>query len=53
MTEKTVRDWMDLASKELKGSDPQDLVWQTPEGIPVKGRYGPEGSFERRVRRHS
>ncbi|WP_249694854.1 methylmalonyl-CoA mutase [Stappia sp. WLB 29] len=43
MTEKkTVRDWMDLASKELKGSDPQDLVWQTPEGIPVKPLYTEE-----------
>ena len=43
MTEKkTVRDWMDLASKELKDSDPQDLVWQTPEGIPVKPLYTEE-----------
>jgi len=36
---KTVRDWMDLASKELKGRDPEELVWQTPEGIPVKPLY--------------
>ncbi len=43
MTEKkTVRDWMDLASKELKGSDPEALVWQTPEGIPVKPLYTEE-----------
>jgi len=42
MTKKTVRDWMDLASKELKDSDPQDLVWQTPEGIPVKPLYTEE-----------
>ena len=28
--------WQKLASKERKGADPDDLVWQTPEGIPVK-----------------
>ncbi|WP_417768039.1 methylmalonyl-CoA mutase [Stappia sp.] len=39
---KTVRDWMDLASKELKGGDPEGLVWQTPEGIPVKPLYTEE-----------
>jgi methylmalonyl-CoA mutase len=42
MTEKTVRDWMDLATKELKGRDPQELVWNTPEGIPVKPLYTAE-----------
>jgi methylmalonyl-CoA mutase len=33
---------MDLASKELKGRDPQELVWNTPEGIPVKPLYTAE-----------
>ena len=33
------RDWLDLASKEMKGGDPQSLIWQTPEGIPVKPVY--------------
>jgi methylmalonyl-CoA mutase len=28
--------WRDLATKERKGASPDDLVWQTPEGIPVK-----------------
>src|SRR5690242_3577336 len=28
--------WADLARKERKGADPDGLVWQTPEGIPVK-----------------
>uniref|UniRef100_UPI003BADB97F methylmalonyl-CoA mutase n=1 Tax=Stappia sp. TaxID=1870903 RepID=UPI003BADB97F len=42
MTEKTVRDWMDLATKELKGRDPETLVWNTPEGIPVKPLYTAE-----------
>jgi methylmalonyl-CoA mutase len=32
-------DWKALAAKELKGRDPDDLVWQTPEGIPVKPLY--------------
>ncbi|MEO0547153.1 MAG: methylmalonyl-CoA mutase family protein, partial [Pseudomonadota bacterium] len=33
------RDWLDLASKEMKGGDPQTLVWNTPEGIAVKPLY--------------
>jgi methylmalonyl-CoA mutase len=32
-------DWRDLASKELKGIDPDELVWHTPEGIDVKPLY--------------
>jgi methylmalonyl-CoA mutase len=32
-------DWRELAEKELKGADPDSLVWQTPEGIPVKPLY--------------
>jgi methylmalonyl-CoA mutase len=31
--------WRELASKDLKGSDPDVLVWQTPEGIPVRPLY--------------
>ena len=38
-TPKTVQDWQDLAKRELKGGDPADLVWQTPEGIAVKPLY--------------
>ena len=33
------RDWINIASKEMKGGDPQSLVWNTPEGIPVKPIY--------------
>ena len=33
-----LRDWEELAGKELKG-DPESLVWDTPEGIPVKPLY--------------
>ncbi|MFA5565890.1 MAG: methylmalonyl-CoA mutase [Acidimicrobiia bacterium] len=32
-------DWKALAAKELKGRDPDDLIWDTPEGIPVKPLY--------------
>ncbi len=39
MGKKTVADWHDLASKELKGRDPDELTWQTPEGIAVKPLY--------------
>ncbi|MDH6295033.1 methylmalonyl-CoA mutase [Agrobacterium fabrum] len=35
---KTVRDWLQLAEKELKRS-PETLVWNTPEGIDVKPLY--------------
>ena len=31
--------WAEAASKDLKGSDPADLVWDTPEGIAVKPLY--------------
>ena len=32
-------EWRQLASKELKGADPDTLVWETPEGIPVNPLY--------------
>ncbi|MGV1986400.1 methylmalonyl-CoA mutase [Agrobacterium sp. 22-221-1] len=38
MTKKSVRDWLQLAEKELKRS-PDTLVWHTPEGIEVKPLY--------------
>jgi methylmalonyl-CoA mutase len=31
--------WRELARQERKGADPAGLVWQTPEGIPVKPLY--------------
>jgi methylmalonyl-CoA mutase len=31
--------WRELARKERKGADPNDLVWHTPEGIDVKPLY--------------
>lgn len=37
MTDKpTLKDWQELAHKEVKG---RDLTWQTPEGIAVKPLY--------------
>ena len=43
MTDKpTKRDWLDLAAKEMRGGDPESLVWQTPEGIPVQPLYTAE-----------
>jgi len=35
-------DWADLAIKETRGKTPEDLVWETPEGIPVKPLYTAE-----------
>src|SRR3546814_235239 len=40
VTEKpSLDDWRALASKDLKGADPDTLVWETPEGISVKPLY--------------
>src|SRR6185369_15625738 len=34
-----LKHWTELATKERKGKDPQDLVWHTPEGLDVKPLY--------------
>ena len=40
MTDKpTIKDWQELANKEVKG---RDLTWETPEGIAVKPLYTAE-----------
>ncbi len=39
---KTLDDWRALATKELKGRDPDELVWRTPEGLDVKPLYTAE-----------
>src|SRR5210317_1367726 len=36
---KSIDDWKALAEKECKGKSPDDLVWQSPEGIAVKPLY--------------
>ena len=35
----SVDDWRTLAAAELRGADPDSLVWHTPEGIDVKPLY--------------
>jgi methylmalonyl-CoA mutase len=40
--EANLSDWRELASSELKGRDPDSLVWETPEGLPVKPLYTAE-----------
>ncbi len=35
----TLNDWEACATKELRGRPLEDLVWHTPEGIPVKPLY--------------
>jgi methylmalonyl-CoA mutase len=39
---KSIDDWRELASREGKGRSPDDLTWDTPEGIPVKPLYTAE-----------
>ncbi|MEM7223299.1 MAG: methylmalonyl-CoA mutase [Pseudomonadota bacterium] len=36
---RSLEDWQALAAKELKGKAPEDLTWETPEGIAVKPIY--------------
>uniref|UniRef100_A0AAR2KVP6 Methylmalonyl-CoA mutase, mitochondrial n=1 Tax=Pygocentrus nattereri TaxID=42514 RepID=A0AAR2KVP6_PYGNA len=31
--------WASLAKKQLKGKNPEDLIWRTPEGISIKPVY--------------
>src|SRR5215510_12339133 len=35
----TYDDWRDAAAKELRGADPDSLMWHPPEGIDVKPLY--------------
>ena len=35
----SLEQWTDLASKERKGRSPDELIWETPEGISVKPLY--------------
>ena len=36
---KTLADWHELATRESKGRPPEELNWDTPEGIPVRPLY--------------
>ena len=39
MTGNMPRDWLDLATKERKGKSPDELIWNTDEGIAVRPLY--------------
>jgi len=39
---KTIDDWRALATRESKGRSPDELTWNTPEGIAVKPLYTAE-----------
>ncbi len=39
---KSIDDWRELATKECKGRSPDELAWNTPEGIGVKPLYTAE-----------
>ncbi len=41
-TDKNLDTWREAATKELKGKSPDDLIWNTPEGIEVKPLYTAE-----------
>ncbi len=43
--EPSIDDWRALASKDLKGADPDSLRWATPDGVVVKPLYT-EGDLE-------
>ena len=36
---RTIKEWTDLAKKELKGKESDTLVWRTPEGIDIQPLY--------------
>ena len=36
---RTIKDWADLAKKELKGKESDTLIWRTPEGIDIQPLY--------------
>ncbi|CBL47048.1 Methylmalonyl-CoA mutase, beta subunit [gamma proteobacterium HdN1] len=39
LKKRTVADWTELAAKESKGQSPDQLVWDTAEGIAIKPLY--------------
>ncbi|VAX03510.1 Methylmalonyl-CoA mutase / B12 binding domain of Methylmalonyl-CoA mutase [hydrothermal vent metagenome] len=43
---KSITDWQQMVSKELRGKKLDDLTWQTPEGIDVKPLYTAEDIAE-------
>lgn len=41
-------EWASLAKKQLKGKNPEDLIWHTPEGLDIKPVYTQGDSDGRR-----
>ena len=41
-SKQTRTDWEKLAAREIKAPDTDGLVWNTPEGIPVRPLYTAE-----------
>jgi len=39
ISSRTLKEWSELAKKELKGADSDSLIWQTPEGINIQPLY--------------
>uniref|UniRef100_A0A8C9G2S7 Methylmalonyl-CoA mutase, mitochondrial n=1 Tax=Pavo cristatus TaxID=9049 RepID=A0A8C9G2S7_PAVCR len=39
-------EWAALAEKQLKGKNPKDLIWHTPEGIDIKPLYSKRDTEE-------
>jgi methylmalonyl-CoA mutase len=39
VTPEALAAWTELATKQMKGRTPDDLVWETPEGIAIKPLY--------------
>jgi len=39
LSDREYKEWLDLANKELKEREIDDLKWRTPEGIEVKPLY--------------
>ncbi|XP_010784587.1 methylmalonyl-CoA mutase, mitochondrial [Notothenia coriiceps] len=40
-------EWASLAKKQLKGKNPEDLMWRTPEGLNIKPVYTKADSTDR------
>ncbi|XP_031722127.1 methylmalonyl-CoA mutase, mitochondrial [Anarrhichthys ocellatus] len=40
-------EWASLAKKQLKGKNPEDLIWRTPEGLNIKPVYTKADSVDR------
>lgn len=40
-------EWATLAKKQLKGKNPEDLIWHTPEGLDIKPVYTKADSTDR------